>query len=171
MAATLTASFILTATDQYTNANSVSTPADNGTLTQKTSYANGTGANKASIRYYTQLVLAAAPQTLDLTALTDVFGTVLTFATNGVKAIVVVSLAAATGQVLKISPGASNPWIGITAPNAGPFNASTDVQILGAGGKWCQESPIDSFGVSATSKTIKFDPGANTFNANLWIIG
>lgn len=165
------ASMQLSVQDSYQNANALTTPADTANLIAKQSYTNGTGSGKGTIRYIVQLALAAAVQTIDLTALTDVFGNALTFATNGVKAIAVINLSTTTAFVLKVSPGASNPWIGTAAPNAGPFNGATDVQIIGAGGKWCQEAPIDSFGVSATSKTIKFDPGANTFNANLWIIG
>jgi hypothetical protein len=152
---------------------SLSVPQDNPTIVQKTSYNGGTGANKFNLLYYATLALVAStPQTLDLTTgLTDAFGNALVFTTNGVKGICIINLATTSAFVLKVGGAATNAWIGTAAPNAGPFNGVADIQIIGAGGKWMQESPIDSFGVSATSKSLKLDPGTNSFSATVIIWG
>jgi hypothetical protein len=171
MSTNLTASLLLQAQAIYTNANAVSTPSDSPTIKQTNAYTNGSAANQASLLYYASRLLTATSETLDLTALTDIFGNAVNFTANGIKAIGIVNTNAATGAVLKVGGAATAAWIGGSGAHAGPFNATTDVQIIGAGGKWCQESPTDGFSVASGSKNLKVDAGSATITYQIFIWG
>jgi hypothetical protein len=133
-----------------------------------------TGSFKFNVIGTKTLALAGATQTVDLSTIPDPFGTVLNMAS--VSAWLVLNDAAVAGYVLQVGGNATNPW-------AAPFNGSATAQITvppgdtNAFGQFCPGFALlggprsANFAVTGTSKVIKFDPGANTFQARLLALG
>lgn len=125
---------------------------------------NGVGSNQADRVWSDRITLAAAAQTLDLAgALTSKLdGTTVTFVE--VVAIYIFNRATASGYTLTVGNA--------TAPVTTIVGASAHTIKVGAGGELLLTSPIDGFGVTATTADgLKLDPGANTFDVDVIIIG
>jgi hypothetical protein len=127
--------------------------------------ANGTAADQVDLKYTKTLTLAATPTTLDLTALTDVFGNSINFAR--VRSITLKHKGTTDGQNVTVSGGAANPWTGIITGNLILFPSTANnngVIVLWAPG-------TTGAVVSGASKTLKLDPGANTITVDIEICG
>jgi hypothetical protein len=120
------------------------------------------------------IALVGATQTVDLSAIPDPFGTVVNMAS--VSAWMVLNDATVAGYFLQVGGNATNPW-------AAPFNGSITAQVTvppgdtNTAGQFCPGFALlggprsANFAVTGTSKVLKFDPGANTFQARLLALG
>ena len=167
--ASLSGSVTITASPTYSGTNSVSTPTVSPQISQTITFTNGTGSNQGNLLYYNQRTVTGAAETIDLTTLTDVYGTTLSWAK--VKAIILINTATTAGYILTVGAAASNAWVGGSTANAGPLVDTTDKVVIGSGGVMYFSSPVDGFSVSGTSKNLKVDPGANTITYTLAILG
>lgn len=136
------------------------------TVSSTLSYGNGTASNQVDTLYAKQLTLTGATQTIDLTSLTDPAGNSINFAR--VRELIVVNTATTAGYDVKVEAGASNGWAVLPPSSApvytrysGTLRISDPVSTGGSNGNV----------VSGTSKTITFDPGANTIVINVLIVG
>lgn len=135
---------------------------------------NGTSAGKVDLCYAKKLNLAGSATTLDLSSIADVSGATVNFAR--VRLLIVQNLATTAGYTVTLGSAASNQWTGflgtststvIVPPNVGATaNQSlflfTDLYSVGAStGAY----------VDGTHKSFKIDPGANTLDINLLILG
>lgn len=142
------------------------------TLTKNESFraqlANGTLADQVDTLHMKQYSFAAStPITIDLTALADVYGNPISFARVDLLAIKINN--AVDGQVLKLGDSVTNEWDAFLSA-AGvltvfPGTASNDGFFLLAAPN------TTGMAVTATSKTLKMDPGANAFTADVIIAG
>jgi len=132
-----------------------------------TQYANGTGAGAIDLIYARQIALVAStPQTLDLTALTDLSGATVNFAR--VRELVVQVVTTTSAFNVTLGAAAANPWTplwGTTGTDtvfAGSIRYFTDPTSIGSG--------VGAV-TSGTSKNLKLDPGSNNVTINLLIAG
>lgn len=143
-------------------------------ITQAITYLNGTATSSVDYIYAKSLSLAGTPTTLDLTSLTDLNGGSVNFAR--VRELIIVNLATTAGYTLTIGPGVSNPW------TTGPIAASSTIVLQPSVGQTTGQCFVrfsDPFSTGAStgyyvggsSKTLKLDPGANTFSAYILIVG
>ena len=128
---------------------------------------NGTTANKADLRFETELTLAAAgSSTLDLEALTDRFGTVVDFAR--IKALHII-VEAAKDSGVNLGAAASNEWLGFLVAAGDKVNVRS--------GGWLSIGAPDAtaYAVTDSSSTdikISHDgSGSETIKAKIYIIG
>ncbi len=124
---------------------------------------NGTAAGQVDTPYWSAPSLAATPTTIDLTSLTDPGGGSIDFAR--VRFFMVYNPNTTAGHDVTVEQGASNGWsqIGTEVVRAnGGFKILFDPQSTGSG---------NGMVVTGTSKTIKFDPGANTVTVFIVIVG
>lgn len=139
--------------------------------TPQSTYANGTAANAVDLIYATTLTLSATPTTLDLTSLTDPLNGAVAFAR--VREVYIRNNATTDGWNLVVGPGASNGWAGTSqffgassTVNVGPSTANPNT------GKLAFSAPnTTGYVVDGTHKTLKLDPGANTFTVEILIAG
>jgi hypothetical protein len=136
------------------------------TISQNLGYTNGTASNQVDTLYAKQLTLAGATTTIDLTSLTDPAGVSVNFAR--VRELIVVNTATTAGFDVKVEAGASNGWA--------PLPTSADPLTARYGGSIRLSDPVSTGAsngnvTSGTSKTITFDPGANTCIINVLIVG
>lgn len=147
-----------------TNANALSTPSEDCSYNIAQALANGTGVGEAQYFYSRRLSLAGAAQTLDIYGgLTDGLGATLNFAT--VRALIIHNRSSTTGHILTIGNAASNQF-------AGFLGAVDDTVILRPGGTIVLLAPRDGYPVTqAAADLLKLDPGANTFDVDVIIVG
>jgi hypothetical protein len=130
---------------------------------------SGNAADQANLKYTATLSLAAAPQVLDLTNLTDVFGGVVNFAR--VRSLAIRVKSQTDGQTLKLgySGVTANAWTSlITNPGQITLQASTSTND----GFVVFTAPnTTGWTVGATNKLLNLDPGASTFTADIEILG
>ena len=136
------------------------------TISSNLSYTNGTASNQVDTIYAKQLTLAGATTTIDLTSLTDPAGVSVNFAR--VREFIVVNTSTTAGFDVKVESGASNGWA--------PLPASTDPLFCRYSAYIHISDPVSTGGsngnvTSGTSKTVTFDPGANTVIINVLIVG
>jgi hypothetical protein len=119
---------------------------------------NGTATGLIDTLYAKPLVLAATPTTVDFTAVTDPGNASVSFARS--RFFMVFNPDPTAGHDVKVSQGASNGWaqLGVAANSqiaraGGGFFILVDPVSTGAG---------NGNVISSTSKTVLFDPGANT---------
>ena len=160
----LSGSIDIRAALRRTNANALSTPSEDCSYSIAQSLANGTGVGEAMYFYSRRLSLAAAPQTLDIYGgLTDGLGTTLNFAT--VRALIVHNRSSTAGHVLTIGNAASNQF-------ASFLGAANETVIVRPGGTIVLLAPRDGYTVvQSSADLLKLDPGANTFDADVIIVG
>ncbi len=132
-----------------------------------TQYSNGTGAGQIDLLYARQLTFAVStPQTLDLTAITDLAGATVNFARIRELIIQVVTTTSgvkltAGPQPLTRGPHSGGPR-GRTSSRPGPPTASRTQRQLGR-----ESGPV----TSGTSTDLKLDPGAAIQIVNILIAG
>lgn len=132
-------------TAQQTSPRDLGTASDPITHAVAIELANGTGAGQADKVFAdTRTILASANEDLDLAAgaLTDAFGTTLTFAK--VKALYVAAAAGNTNNVV-VGGAAANAWVG-------PFGDATDKITVRPGGVLelaVGEADINGYAVTA----------------------
>jgi hypothetical protein len=121
-------------------------------------FTNGTGSGQVDTIYAKPLVLAAATTTVDLTSVTDLGLASVSFARS--RLFMVFNPDIVSTHDVKVSQGASNGWapLGVAANsqwarNNGGFLLLVDPVSTGAG---------NGNVITSTSKTVLFDPGANT---------
>lgn len=165
--AVLTGSITSSSTTTQTPTTAYSTPYTIGPTALKATFGNGTAADQITLQYINTLNLAGAAQTLDLTSLLDPLGGAVSFAK--VRVIRIRTRATTDGQALVLSGGASNPWTGFLN-GAGTFTIQASTAANPA---WFTLDAPNTAGmaVSGTSKTLKFDPGANTYQVDIEIYG
>lgn len=136
------------------------------TISSNLSYANGTASNQIDTIYAKALTLSGATTTIDLTSLTDPAGNSANFAR--VREFIVVNTSTTAGFDVKVEAGASNGW-SVLPPSTSPVYARysgilriSDPVSTGSG---------NGNVVGSTSKTVTFDPGANTVIINVLIVG
>jgi hypothetical protein len=128
-------------------------------------WTSGTGSNQAN-RYYEETIsLAAAAVNRDLYgSLVDQFGNTLSLAK--VKELLIVNKSATATETLEIS---GNFVTGVLWADWVDDAAKI---TLGPGGVFHVRDPIDGYAVTNTSaERITLDPGANTFDVDLIILG
>lgn len=119
---------------------------------------NGTGSLQADTLYAKPLLLSATPTTVDFTSFTDPGNASCSLARS--RVFFVFNPAVTAGYDVKIEQGASNGWA-VVPPSSSPayarygggFYLVTDPTSTGAG---------NGNVITSTSKTVTFDPGANT---------
>jgi hypothetical protein len=115
----------------------------------------------------TYSLVASTPQTIDLTALIDVFGNAVSFAK--VRLFLIRINATTDAYTVLMGNAATNPWNAIVSGTATitiyPATANND-------GYMTFTAPnTTGMPVSGGSKSIKFDPGANAVSFDLIIAG
>jgi len=138
-----------------------------GTPAATTNYTNGTGSLQVDTIHAKPYLLSAATTQIDLTSLLDLFGGTANFAR--VREFVVFNPDTTSTHDVKIYQGASNPWVMVPTSgspawarnNGGLYNLSDPVSTGSSNGNV----------TSGTSKTIIFDPGANTITVWILILG
>jgi hypothetical protein len=128
-------------------------------------YTNGTGSNQVDTIYAATLSLAATPTTIDLSTLTDPSGASINFAR--VREFIVQNTDAAAGHDVTLTQGASNGVTFLPATGGIPARYSSIVRI---------SDPVSTGAtngnyVDSTHKTLKLDPGANTIQVLILIVG
>jgi hypothetical protein len=132
-----------------------------------TNYASGVGPGQVDTLYARSLVLAGAPVTVDFAAVNDVSGAPVSFAR--IREFVAYVTDPAATHVVNVYAGASNGW-SVVPPSTSPLPARpggglvrvADPQSTGAGAGNV---------VTATSRTVTFDPGANTVTVYVMAAG
>jgi hypothetical protein len=134
-------------------------------------FSAGTAANMADLIYATTLTLSATPTTLDLTSLTDPLGVAVAFAR--IRGLYIRNNATTDGWNLTIGLAASNAWAG-----ASQFLAASSSIILGPSSSFPNAGRLEvwapnttGYVVDGTHKSLKLDPGANTFTIDIQLIG
>jgi hypothetical protein len=138
-------------------------------LTPKWAVASGTASDLADTKYVKTLTLSATPTALDLTNLTDPFGNSINFAR--VKSILVQNTATTSGYTVLMgyATTTTNAWTGLIS-NPGQLTIQPSSAYNNA---WIQFVAPATIGwvVSSTSKLLQFDPGSNTIQLAIEIIG
>lgn len=132
----------------------------------KQAWTSGTGDNQANREYDDTLTLAAGPTTLDLYGgLTDRFGNTLNFVT--IREIIIVNKStASTAEPLEISGDF------ITGAVMADWVDDAVKISIGRGGVFHVKDPSDGWAVTSGSvEDITLDPGAKTFDVDVYILG
>lgn len=130
-------------------------------------YTNGTGANQIDLLYAKQLTfVASTPQTLDLTAISDLAAATANMAR--VREFLLQVVTATVDFDIILGAAASNAWA--------PLWGATGTQEVFAGTCYYFSDPTTVGSgkgavTSGTSKNLKLDPGSNIVVANLIIAG
>lgn len=137
-------------------------------VTQQLTFTNATtGALTVDQIHAKVYTLAATPTTIDLTSLLDLNGNTMNFAR--VRMFFVYNPHTTAANVVTVYKGASNGWSYLPA-STGPLTA------VAKGGFILLADPSNSLSTngmvtSGSSKTITFDPGANTVDLSVLIAG
>ncbi len=146
-------------------------------MTQSLGYSSGTGMGQVNLAYAKRLTFAAAPQTLDLSSLLDLSGASVNFAR--VRELIVANNATAAGAVLTVGAASGSPFTGFldsaglqtvypaTATSASTFASATWL-------RWsdpCSTGSATGAITGSANKMLKLDPGANSFTADVLILG
>jgi hypothetical protein len=131
------------------------------------SFNNGTGSLQTDTLYAKPLTLSATPTTVDFTSVTDPGNASVTFARS--RLFFVYNPAATAGYDCGVYHGASNGWAQLPASAnplyaryGGGFILLVDPTSTGAG---------NGDVITSTSKTVVFDPGANTLTVYVIMAG
>jgi hypothetical protein len=136
-------------------------------------YQKGTGAQQINILGVKGGTLAAGTVAIDLTTITDVFGTALNFAT--VLGFVVLNYATTASNILLVDGTVANAW-------KAPYNAIATAKLVVPAGALVGTTTVPGFimmaspntagyAVSGTSKVIQLDSGAFTIPYQVAAIG
>ncbi len=128
-------------------------------------WTSGTGSNQANRYYEETIALAGSAVNRDLFgSLVDQFGNTLSLAT--VKEIFILNKSTVSGETLEIS---GNFVTGVLWADWVDDAAKI---TIGPGGFEHKRNPIDGYAVTnTTAERITLDPGANTFDVDLIILG
>ena len=111
--------------------------------------------------------LAGTTTTIDLTSVLDLAGNSMNFAR--VRDFIVYNQDTTTSHIVNVYKGASNGWSYLPA-STGPL-----ICVANGGLIWLHDpsNALSTNGMvtSGSSKTITFDPGANTVNLSVLIVG
>ncbi len=147
MAKTLTGNLNITTSWSYQKSDDISTTKDVKQLKiLEQVWSDGIGENQINFKYHARrtVTLATTTDDIDLAGvLEDVFGDAITFL--HVKEIIILNLAAVSGEDLLIGGAAANAW-------NQPFNGSATAQDdCWAGGIWVRSAPLSGIIVTAGS--------------------
>lgn len=140
---------------------------------QSLPFAFGTGAGKINLAAVQGGTLAVStPVNVDLSTMTDPYGAAVNFAK--VRGLMIVNFS--TSAVLTVGAAASNPWtalMGGTTPTffVGPGYLDATTGKVHPGYEIKARGDAAGFAVSGSSKVLKLDPGASTFDYFLALIG
>jgi hypothetical protein len=129
---------------------------------------SGTAADQCDLKHTkTYSFVASTAQTIDLTALTDVFGNAVSFVK--VRSITFIFQGTTDGASLTLGNAASNAWTGF-------LNAAGTLTIYPSSasnsGIFALTAPnTGGMPVSGTSKSLKMAPSAHNFNVDIEIAG
>lgn len=126
---------------------------------------NGAGTDEADVIWHDRRTATAAADDIDLhTSLSDVYGNAATFAT--IKCIAIHNRSTMTTENLAIGADAGAPFGNWVA------NAATDILNVGPDGILFIWSPRDPYPVvDTTADVLQIDPGADTIEYDIMIIG
>lgn len=143
------------------------------------SWASGTAASSYDLLHVKTYALAGATQTIDLTSLVDLSGATVNMAR--VRAILAVNLATTSGYNAILDTTGSNGFKGFGGASGSKRTvyASLGNTSTGSTAVWNYDLCLDAYSVGAgigavtsgTSKNVVLDPGANTFNVWMFILG
>lgn len=143
------------------------------------SWTSGTAASSYDLLHAKTYALAAATQTIDLTAIVDLSGATVNMAR--VRAILAVNLSTTSGRDLVIDTTGSNGFKGFGGASGSKRTvyASLGNTSTGAAAVWNYDLCLDAYSVGAgvgavtsgTSKNIVLDPGSNSFSVWIFILG
>lgn len=143
-------------------------------ITLGINYSSGTGTQQVDLIYAKQLTLSATPTTLDLTSLADLVGSSYSF--FRVRELIITNLASVGGQTLSlgstggVASGFSGFWGTSAVVTIPPAVGQTTGNTVRFADPWSTSSTSGAV-VGASNKNIKLDPGANSFNVNVIILG
>lgn len=129
----------------------------------------GTTADSANLIYSATIAFTAAPQVLDLTALTDPTGGAVNFAR--VRSIWIKVKSTTDGTTLKLGYGATttNAWTSLVS---NPGQIFLQASTANNDSMFVLSAPnTTGWAVSSTNKLLQLDPGAATFSADITIVG
>lgn len=135
-------------------------------VAQNLQYGTGTGSGQVDTFYAAKLTLSGATTTLDLTTLMDPAGNAINFAR--VREFIVQNTAGTAGFDVKVLASSSNGWP-VLPPSANPIYCR-----YGAVLRFSDPTSTGSGNgnvVGGTTKSITFDPGANTVVIYVLIVG
>lgn len=163
MPTTLATNLIFRITTVYTDDNDLSDPSDTTLLRWDDALTNGTGDNQADYIWHDRRTATAAADDIDLVNLTcdDAFGTRLSFVT--IKGIFIRNRTTTTDHALAVG--------GDAAPFVNWVGAGNDILNIGPDGLFMLWSPIDGYAVAGGADVLQIDPGANTIEYDIIIIG
>ncbi len=134
-------------------------------ISKSRAWTSGTGTNQAN-RYYEETIeLAGAVVNRDLYgSLTDKFGNTLSLAK--VKEILIHNKSTTSGETLEISGNF------VTGVLWADWVDDAAKETIGPNGIFYRRNPIDGYAVTnTTAERITLDPGANSFDVDLIILG
>lgn len=137
------------------------------------SFELGTGLGKANLLGYQEGTATATPASIDLKATTDPKGAAIDFAR--VRYVLILNYATTDGHVLKVDGTVTNAWLS-------PFDSvSTAKLVIPAGvasgsstvpGVFLLGGPnLTGLVTGASNKVISLDPGANTIDWRVALLG
>jgi hypothetical protein len=133
-------------------------------------FQNGTAADQATKIVAGTVALAiSTPQSLTLTAMTDVFGAAVSF--TAIRFIALKNLSTTDGQVVTVGNSGTHDWLSIvSAGGTVPLypgtatNPDGGLRVIAAPG-------TTGMVVSSTNNIIQLDPGANAISVAYLIVG
>jgi hypothetical protein len=131
-------------------------------------YGNGTTVDNADlVAVKTFTFVASTPQTIDLTAMTDVQGNAVAFAK--VVLVAVRMEGTADASTLTLSPNGTSGWAALTSANL-ILHAATTANPNGS--FLLMATPaLTGWAVDSTHKALDFTPSAHAFTATLVVVG
>jgi hypothetical protein len=132
---------------------------------------SGTAADQCDLlhaRKYT--FVSSTPQTIDLTAMTDLLGNTISMAR--VKYVIVKVYATTDGQALTLGAAGSNEWSGAGTPLSASGTLTVAASTANNDGYFLLGAPnTTGYLVDSTHKLLKLNPGAAAFAADVVIGG
>lgn len=143
------------------------TPATIG-QTFTTTLGNATTADNVDLKYTTTLTFTASTaQTLDLTALTDIYGGTVNFAR--IRTMTLKQKSTTDGATLTLGAAAANPWAAIWGTTGTHImQASTSTNDAGL---IITAPNTTGYVTSGSSKNLKLLPSAHAFSVDIEITG
>ena len=144
------------------------TPLNNAQSLKVTFQTSGTAADTVDLKYSATLTFTASTaQTLDLTALTDIYGGTVNLAR--VRSLTIYMKSTTDGATLTVGAAGTNPWaaiLGTTGTLVMQSSTSTNASML------VLTAPNTTGWVtSGSSKNLKLTPSAHAFSVDIEITG
>ncbi len=161
--ATITSDLRISSRATSTGTGDTGTPIFTSLVETTSSQASGTTSGKQDLLWEDTGSLAATTTDIDLAGvLTDKFGASVNFVE--ITRLVIKVNTTTTAHTLTVG-GGSNPWITW-------LGATGDKIVIGPGGTFVLDNPVDGYAVTAgTADILRLDSGANTVSYTIQILG